>query len=119
LSLGKRKRIMHLFNYVIVASQNSPVSNDTQHDEPGGCQSRLVDPGPSERRPRNLAHALPSKLLGVPPDLVPDQGGVDVFSVSFLHKQTYKHQSSRGRLPGLVSAVKSRLFPGNRLDLCA
>ena len=54
----------------------------------------------------SVAHALLLKLLGVPLDLVPDQGGVDVFSVSFLSKQTCKHQSSRDQLPGLALAVK-------------
>jgi hypothetical protein len=40
-------------------------------------------------------------LLGVPPDLVPDQEGVDVVSVSFLHAQTHLNVSpSRDRLIG-------------------
>jgi hypothetical protein len=40
-------------------------------------------------------------LLGVPPDLVPDQEGVDVTSVSFLHAQTRSNVSlSRDRLIG-------------------
>jgi hypothetical protein len=37
---------------------------------------------------QDLAHDLASGLLGVPPDLVPDQEGVEVISVSFLHAQT-------------------------------
>jgi hypothetical protein len=40
-------------------------------------------------------------LLDVPPDLVPDQEGVDVISVSFLHAQTRSNVSpSRDRLIG-------------------
>jgi hypothetical protein len=34
------------------------------------------------------AHDLASGLLGVPPDLVPDQEGVEVIYVNFLHAQT-------------------------------
>jgi hypothetical protein len=37
---------------------------------------------------RDLAHDLASGLLGVPPDLVPNQKGVEVIYVSFLHAQT-------------------------------
>jgi hypothetical protein len=40
-------------------------------------------------------------LLGVPPDLVPDQEGVDMVSVSFLHTPTHVDVSpSRDRLIG-------------------
>jgi hypothetical protein len=40
-------------------------------------------------------------LLGVPPDLVPDQEGVEVISVTFLHAQTRSNISpSHDRLIG-------------------
>jgi hypothetical protein len=35
------------------------------------------------------AHDLMFGLLGMPPDLVPDQEGVEVIYVSFLHAQTH------------------------------
>jgi hypothetical protein len=47
------------------------------------------------------AHDLAFGLLGVPPDLVPDQEGVEVISVSFLHAQTHLNiSSSRDQLIG-------------------
>jgi hypothetical protein len=40
-------------------------------------------------------------LLGMPPDLAPNQEGVDVISVSFLHAQTRSNISpNRDRLIG-------------------
>jgi hypothetical protein len=60
----------------------------------------LVGPGPSVNSP-GPAQDLVSKLLGVPPDLVPDQESVEVILVSFLHAQTCLNiSSSRDRLIG-------------------
>jgi hypothetical protein len=66
------------------------------------------------------AHDLASGLLGVPPDLVPNQEVIEVISVSFLHTQTCSNISpSRDRLIGEspISALKSRLSSGIRSDL--
>jgi hypothetical protein len=58
-----------------VVGQNPPVSNDRQHKELGGSQDYWWAPVPRSTA-RDPAHALASGLLGVPPDLVPDQEGV-------------------------------------------
>jgi hypothetical protein len=70
-----------------VVSQNLPASNDRQHEEPGGSRDCLWAPVPRSAA-QDPAHDLASGLLGVPLDLVPDQEGVEVISVSFLHAQT-------------------------------
>jgi hypothetical protein len=83
-----------------VVGQNPPVSSDTQHEELGGSQDcwwALV-PWSTAQDP---AHDLASGLLGVPPDLVPNQEGVEVIYVSFLHAQTQVNiSSSHDRLIG-------------------
>jgi hypothetical protein len=58
-----------------VVGRNTPTSSDRQHEEPGGSQDCwwAQVPGSTARDP---AHVLASGLLGVPPDLVPDQEGV-------------------------------------------
>jgi hypothetical protein len=58
-----------------VVGQNPPASSDRQHEEPGGSQDYWWAPIPRSMA-RDPAHALTSGLLGVPPDLVPDQEGV-------------------------------------------
>jgi hypothetical protein len=58
-----------------VVGQNPPTSSDRQHEEPGGSRDCWWAPVPRSTA-RDLAHALASELLGVPPDLVPDQEGV-------------------------------------------
>jgi hypothetical protein len=55
-----------------------------QHEEPGGSRDYWWAPVPRSTA-QDPAHDLASGLLGVPPDLVPDQEGVEVVSVSFLH----------------------------------
>jgi hypothetical protein len=47
------------------------------------------------QRPRIRHTTWRLGLLGMPPDLVPDQKGVDVISVSFLHAQTHSNVSPR------------------------
>jgi hypothetical protein len=67
-----------------VVSQSLSASSDRQHEEPEGsrdCWWALV-PRSTARDP---AHDLASRLLGEPPDLVPDQEGVEVIYVSFVH----------------------------------
>jgi hypothetical protein len=82
-----------------VVGQNPPASSDRQHEEPGGsrdCWWALVPQSMAQD-----AHDLAFGLLGVPPDLVPDQEGVEVISVSFLHAQTHLNiSSSRDQLIG-------------------
>jgi hypothetical protein len=92
-----------------VVGQNPPPSSDRQHEEPGGSRDGwwALIPRSTAQDP---AHDLASRLLGVPPDLVPDQGGVEVILVSFLRAQTRSNISpSRNRLIGWspISAVKS------------
>jgi hypothetical protein len=58
-----------------VVNQNPPASNDRQHEEPGGFRDCWWAPVPRSTA-QDLAHALASESLGVPPDLVPDQEGV-------------------------------------------
>jgi hypothetical protein len=61
--------------HVAVVGQNPPMSSDRQHEEPGGsrdCWWALIPRSTAW----NPAHVLASGLLGVPPDLVPDQEGV-------------------------------------------
>jgi hypothetical protein len=70
-----------------VVGQNPPASSDRQQEEPGGSRDYWWAPV-SRSRAEDPAHDLASGLLGVPPDLVPDQEGVEVVSVSFLHAQT-------------------------------
>jgi hypothetical protein len=69
-----------------VVRQNPPASSDRQHEEPGGSQDcwwALVPQSTAQ----DPAHDLASGLLGVPPDLVPDQEGIKVIHISFLHAQ--------------------------------
>jgi hypothetical protein len=68
----------------LVVGQNPPTSSDRQHEEPGGsrdCWWALV----SWSTAQDPAHDLASGLLGVTPDFLPDQEGVEVTYVSFLH----------------------------------
>jgi hypothetical protein len=58
-----------------VVDQNPPASSDRQHKEPGGSRDCWWAPIPRSTA-RDPAHVLASRLLGVPPDLVPDQEGV-------------------------------------------
>jgi hypothetical protein len=74
------------FNSIV--SQNPPASSDRQHEEPGGSRDSWWALVP-RLTARDSAHDLTSRLLGVPPDLVPDQEGVEVMYVSFLHAQTH------------------------------
>jgi hypothetical protein len=83
-----------------VVGQNPPASNDRQHEEPGSSRDCWWAPVPQPTA-QDPAHDLTSGLLGVPHDLVPDQEGVEVISVSFLHAQTCSNiSSSRDRLIG-------------------
>jgi hypothetical protein len=83
-----------------VVGQNPPASSDGQHEEPGGSRDCWWAPVPRSTA-RDPAHDLASGLLGMPPDLVPDQEGVEVICVSFLHAQTRINISpSRNRLIG-------------------
>jgi hypothetical protein len=58
-----------------VVGQNPPASSDRQHEEPAGFWDCWWAPV-SRSTAQDPAHALASELLGVPPDLVPDQEGV-------------------------------------------
>jgi hypothetical protein len=81
-----------------VVGQNPPASSDKQHEEPGGSRDCWWAPDPRSTA-QDLAHDLAFGLLGVPPDLVPDQEGVEVIYVSFLHAQTHVNiRSSHDRL---------------------
>jgi hypothetical protein len=60
-----------------VVGQNPPASSDGQHEELGGSRDCWWAPVPRSTA-RDPAHALASGLLGVPPDLVPNQEGVMV-----------------------------------------
>jgi hypothetical protein len=83
-----------------VVRQNLPASSDRQHEEPGGSRDFWWAPVPRSTAP-DPAHDLASRLLSVPPDLIPNQEGVEVISVSFLHAQTRLNISpSRDRLIG-------------------
>jgi hypothetical protein len=75
-----------------VVGHNPPASSDRQHEELGGSWDCWWAPVPRSKA-QDLAHDLVSGLLGVPPDLVPDQEGVEVILVSFLHAQTYSNIS--------------------------
>jgi hypothetical protein len=71
-----------------VVGKNPPASSNRQHEEPGGSRDCWWVPVPRSTA-QNPAHDLSSGLLGVPPDLVPDQEGEEVTCVSFLHAQTH------------------------------
>jgi hypothetical protein len=58
-----------------VVGRNLPASSDRQHEQPGGSQGCWWAPVPRSTA-RDPAHVLASRLLGVPPDLVPDQEDV-------------------------------------------
>jgi hypothetical protein len=58
-----------------VVGRNPPTSSDRQHEEPGGSRDCWWAPIPRTTA-RDPAHVLASRLLGVPPDLVPDHEGV-------------------------------------------
>jgi hypothetical protein len=80
--------------------QNAPASNDRQHEEPRGSRDCWWAPVPRSMV-QDPAQDLASGLLGVPPDLVLDQEGVEVIYVSFMHAQTRVNISpSRDRLIG-------------------
>jgi hypothetical protein len=70
-----------------VVGRNPPASSHRQHEEPGGSRT-ASGPQSLYQRPRIWHTTSRLGLLGVPPDLIPDQEGVDVVSVSFLHAQT-------------------------------
>jgi hypothetical protein len=75
-------------------------SSQRQYEEPEGSWNCWWAPVPRSTA-QDPAHDLTSGLLGVPPDFVPDQEGVEVISVSFLHAQTRLNISpSRDRLIG-------------------
>jgi hypothetical protein len=91
---------MNWGHYKPVVGQNPPASRDRQHEEPGGSRDCWWAPVPRSMA-QDPAHDLASRLLCVPPNLVPDQEGVEVISVSFLHAQTRLDiSSSRDRLIG-------------------
>jgi hypothetical protein len=71
-----------------VVDRNPSASSDRQHEEPGGSQDCWWAPVPRSTV-RYLAHILASRLLGVPPDLIPDQEGV-IYEFSAC-TDTYKH----------------------------
>jgi hypothetical protein len=73
--------------YRIVVGQNPPASSDRQHEELGGSRDCWWAPVPRSMA-RDPAHVLASRLLGVPPNLVPNQEGAEVIYISFLHAQT-------------------------------
>jgi hypothetical protein len=58
-----------------IVDRNPPASSDRQHEEPGGSRDCWWASVPRSTA-QNPAHVLASGLLGVPPDLVPDQEGV-------------------------------------------
>jgi hypothetical protein len=62
------------FSFIYV-SRNPPASSDRQHEEPRGSRDCWWAPVPLSMA-QDPAHVLASGLLGVPPDLVPDQEGV-------------------------------------------
>jgi hypothetical protein len=83
-----------------VVGQNTPASSDRQHEELGGSRDCWWAPVP-QSMVQDPAHDLVFGLVGVPPDLVPDQEGVEVILVSFLHAQTCSNfRSSHDRLIG-------------------
>jgi hypothetical protein len=59
----------------LIVGQNPPASSDRQHEESGGSRDCWWTPVPRSTA-RDPAHVLASGSLGVPPDLVPDHGGV-------------------------------------------
>jgi hypothetical protein len=59
----------------VVVGQNPPASSDRQHEELEGSWDCWWAPVPRSTA-RDPAHILASWLLGVPPDLVPNQEGV-------------------------------------------
>jgi hypothetical protein len=67
--------VLRLGEWVFVVGQNPPASSDRQHEEPRGSRDCWWAPVPRSTT-RDPAHDLASGLLGVPPDLVPDQEGV-------------------------------------------
>jgi hypothetical protein len=67
-----------------VVGQNLSASSDRQHEKPGGSRDCWWAPVPRSMA-QDPVHDLASGLLDVPPDLVPDQEGVEVIYVSFLH----------------------------------
>jgi hypothetical protein len=58
-----------------VVGQNPPASSDRQHEKPGGSRDCWWAPVPRSTA-RDPAHVLMFGLLGMPPNLVPDQEGV-------------------------------------------
>jgi hypothetical protein len=71
-----------------VVGQNPSARSDRQHEELGGSRDCWWAPIPRSMA-RDPAHELASGLIGVPPDLIPDQKGVEVIYVSFLHAHTH------------------------------
>jgi hypothetical protein len=73
---------------LVVVGQNPPASNDGQHEEPRGSRNCWWAPVPRSTA-RDPAHVLASRLLGVPPDLVPDQEGAMCLFLAYT--DTHKH----------------------------
>jgi hypothetical protein len=83
-----------------VVGQNPPASSDRQYEEPGESRDCWWAPVPRSTA-QDPAHDLASRLLGVPPNLVPDQEDVEMILVSSQHAQTHSNISpSRDRIIG-------------------
>jgi hypothetical protein len=74
-SIGFNKVSVSTLIVGTVVGQNPPASSDRQHEEPRGSRDCWWAPVPRSTA-QNPAHVLACELLGVPPDLVPDQGGI-------------------------------------------
>jgi hypothetical protein len=87
MELMKLMKMVPLGMPECVVSRNPSASSDKQHEEPGGFQNCWWALVPQSTA-RDPAHVLASRLLGVPPDLVPDQEGVICYFPACI--DTYK-----------------------------
>jgi hypothetical protein len=105
-----------VFTLLSVETHRRAATDNTRSREASGAAG---GPRSLDQRPRIWHTTWCLSLLGVPPDLVPDQEGVNVLPVSFLHAQTHLNVNpGHDRLIGCVYLNKVHISDTNINLLC-